>query len=304
MKGSTSRARPPRPARISLRRDARFIVLTGLSGSGKSEAIHALEDLGYFCVDNLPTALLPTLADRITERAAVVVDVRDRRFLDEFPRVFRRLRRRRGLRPVLMFLEANDAALVRRFSQTRRPHPMAPDRPPIEGILEERTRLETIRRMADHLVDTSDLTVHELRRAFQELSRGRSGRAKLVLTLLTFGYKYGVPLESDLVFDVRFLPNPYFVPGLRKQTGLDTAVQKYLSRIEATDEFLDRTSDLLQFLVPLYIHEGKAYLTIAFGCTGGRHRSIAIAEALRERLGRLRGVRLRVRHRDIAAEQG
>ena len=293
---------------LSLGRDARFIVVTGLSGSGKSEAIRALEDLGYFCVDNLPTSLIPTFAELAAdsvgriERAAVVVDVRDRYFLKQFPHIWKRLRRRRKLKPLLIFLEASDGALVRRFSQTRRPHPLAPNRPVVEGILEERARLDAIKRMADRVFDTSDLTVHELRHALMALSRGRSGRTKLVVTLLSFGYKFGVPLESDLVFDVRFLPNPHFVSGLRTLTGRERAVQQYLNRSDATRVFLDKASDLLKFLVPHYVHEGKTYLTIAVGCTGGRHRSVAIAELLRRRVERLGGVRLRIKHRDVAAE--
>ncbi|MBI2833526.1 MAG: RNase adapter RapZ [Acidobacteria bacterium] len=285
---------------------SRFIVLTGLSGSGKSQAIRALEDLGYFCVDNLPTTLIPTLAD-LSQRAgselskiAVVVDVRERTFLSEFPAVFKRLRATRGLSPVLIFLDASDSALVRRFSETRRPHPLASNRSVIEGIREERARLGPIRRMADQIVDTSDLTVHELRQAFLGVSRGSANRTQLVVTILSFGFKHGIPLDSDLVFDVRFLPNPHFVPGLRKLSGKDGAVKRYLDRSASTKEFIDRTAGLLRFLVPQYVSEGKSYLTIAVGCTGGRHRSVAIAEALAARLTRMKGIRLRVRHRDMA----
>jgi UPF0042 nucleotide-binding protein len=287
---------------------ARFIVLTGLSGSGKSQAIRALEDLGYFCVDNRPVSLIPTLADLTlragTEiaKAAVVVDVREGAFLDRFPGIYRRLRSKPGLRPVLIFLEANDDALVRRFSETRRPHPLAPDRSAIEGIREERERLLPIRRMADEIVDTSSLNVHELRQAFLDLSRAGSAQARLVVTFVSFGYKHGIPVDSDLLFDVRFLPNPHFVPGLRRHTGRDAKVVRYLERSPATVEFLERATDLLRFLVPQYLREGKSYLTIGIGCTGGRHRSVAIAEALRRRVGSRPGVRTRVRHRDIATE--
>lgn len=287
------------------RRPARFVVLTGLSGSGKSQAIRALEDLGYFCVDNLPTTLIPTLADlTLTARAgiakaAVVVDLRDGLFLSQFPKVLRTLRSRRDLHPVLMFLEASDAALVRRFSETRRPHPLAPNRSVIEGILEERGRLGAIKRMADDILDTSDMTVHELRQVFMGLSGGRSGQARLVVTMVSFGFKHGIPLEADLVLDVRFLPNPHFVRSLRKRTGRDRAVRHYLERSPATHQFLEKTADLLRFLIPRYAGEGKSYLTIGIGCTGGRHRSVAIAEALRRRLARAGAVRLRVKHRDI-----
>jgi RNase adapter protein RapZ len=287
---------------------ARFIVLTGLSGSGKSQAIRALEDLGYFCVDNLPTVLIPTLAELSlragTEisRAAVVVDVREGTFLQQFPRIYRRLQEMPGLEPVLIFLEANDAMLVRRFSETRRPHPLAPDRSAIEGIREERKQLRAIRRMAHEILDTSEMTVHELRRAFLGLSRGKAEQARLVVTLLSFGFKHGIPVDLDLLFDVRFLPNPHFVPGLRRFSGRDRQVVDYLRKSPATREFLERTGGLLQFLIPQYADEGKSYLTIGVGCTGGRHRSVAIAEALRKSLARVEGARLRVRHRDIEME--
>src|SRR5579864_9701574 len=194
-----------------------FIILTGLSGSGKSQAIRALEDLGYFCVDNLPTTLIPTLA-KLSLRAggdmakvAIVVDVREGGFLSSFPKIFKRLRAMPRLNPVLIFLEASHAALVRRFSETRRPHPLAPDRPVSEGIRDERSRLNAIRELADEIIDTSDMTVHELRQFFMGLARERS-RARLVVTLLSFGFKHGLPVDADLVFDVRCLPNPYFVP--------------------------------------------------------------------------------------------
>jgi UPF0042 nucleotide-binding protein len=295
-------ARTPQPAA------GRFIILTGLSGAGKSQAIRALEDLGYFCVDNLPTPLMATLValsrrpETEMAKVAVIVDVRERAFLSRFPRVFRQLRAGSGLKPVLIFLEASDAALVRRFSETRRPHPVAPDRSPIEGIHEERVRLAPIRRLADHIIDTSDMTVHELRRAFMELSKGRQARRRLVVTLASFGFKHGVPVDCDLLFDVRFLPNPHFVPGLRARTGREPAVARYLGGFPATVEFLEKSMALLAFLVPQFVAEGKSYLTIGIGCTGGRHRSVAIAEALGEQLARLRAVRVRVKHRDIAAD--
>ena len=279
-----------------------FIVLTGLSGSGKSQAIHALEDLGYFCVDNLPTTLIPTLAklslraDGI-EKVAIVVDVRERNFLSQFPKIFKRLRAMRQLNPVLIFLDANNAALVRRFSETRRPHPLAPDRPISEGIRDERARMAAIRRLADEIVDTSDMTVHELRQFFMGLARERS-RARLVITLLSFGYKHGVPVDADLVFDVRCLPNPHFVPALRRRTGRDRAVAVFMERDPPAREFMDRLEDYVRYVMPYYIAEGKSYLTIAIGCTGGRHRSVMIAERLGRALVKVGG-RVRVRHRDI-----
>ena len=288
---------------------SRFIVVTGLSGSGKSQGIRALEDLGYFCVDNLPTTLIPTLAELSLRaggdmsKVAIVVDVREGTFLPQFPKVLRKLRAMRRLRPALIFLEASDAALLRRFSETRRPHPLAHNRPVIEGIRQERARLAAIRELADEIVDTSDLNVHELRQAFSVFSRDRSPRAPLVITLLSFGYKHGVPVEADLVFDVRCLPNPHFIKGLRQRTGRDRAVVQYMEQHQSTVEFLSRLVDFLRFLVPQHIAEGKSYLTIAVGCTGGRHRSVMIAEAVRRSLSGLEGVRLRVRHRDIDTGQ-
>jgi UPF0042 nucleotide-binding protein len=287
---------------------SRFVVLTGLSGSGKSQAIRALEDLGYFCVDNLPVSLLPMLAELTlragTEisRAAVVVDVREGTMLKEFPGIYRKLKSRKNLNPVLIFLEAAEPALVRRFSETRRPHPLSPDRSAIEGIREEREAMLPIRKLADHVVDTSEMTVHELRHTFTSVAAGRTPGAQLVVTVLSFGFKHGIPVDSDLLFDVRFLPNPHFVPELRPHTGRDAEVVRYLERSTATHEFLDHTLNLLRFLVPQYVHEGKAYLTIGIGCTGGRHRSVAIAEALKKGLSGIPGVRVRVKHRDIANE--
>jgi len=282
-----------------------FIVLTGLSGSGKSQAIRALEDLGYFSVDNLPTTLIPTLAKLSLrgggdiEKVAIVVDVREGNFVSQFPKVFRRLRKMRRLNPILIFLEASHTALVRRFSETRRPHPLAPDRSASEGIRDERARLNVIRGMADEIVDTSDMTVHELRQFFMGLSRGRS-RSALVVTLLSFGYKHGVPVDADLMFDVRCLPNPHFVPTLRPRTGRDRAVARFMEKDAATREFMDRLEGYLRYVVPHYIAEGKSYLTIGIGCTGGRHRSVMIAERLRRALADVPGARVRVRHRDVA----
>ena len=287
---------------------SRFVVLTGLSGSGKSQAIRALEDLGYFCVDNLPVTLLPMLAELTlragTEisRAAVVVDVREGKMLKEFPQVYRRLKTRKNLNPVLIFLEAAEPSLVRRFSETRRPHPLAPDRSAIEGIREERDAMRAIRKLADHVIDTSEMTVHELRHVFTGVAAGSTPGSQLVVTILSFGFKHGIPVDSDLLFDVRFLPNPHFVPALRPYTGRDPEVVRYLDRSSATHEFLGHTLNLLKFLIPQYAHEGKTYLTIGIGCTGGRHRSVAMADALRKGLAGIPGVRLRVKHRDIANE--
>ena len=281
-----------------------FIVLTGLSGSGKSQAIRALEDLGYFCVDNLPTTLIPTLAtlslrgDGDIDKVAIVVDVREGSFISSFPKIFRKLRKMPRLNPVLIFLEASHGALVRRFSETRRPHPLAPGRSASEGIRDERARLNAIRDMADEIVDTSDMTVHELRHFFMGLSRDRS-RAGLVITLLSFGFKHGLPVDADLVFDVRCLPNPHFVPALRPRTGRDRAVAVFMEKDASTREFMDRLEEYLRYVIPHYIAEGKSYLTVAIGCTGGRHRSVMIAERLKRALGQTPGARVRIRHRDM-----
>jgi UPF0042 nucleotide-binding protein len=285
---------------------ARFVVLTGISGAGKSQAIRALEDLGYFCVDNLPTTLIPTMAELASragsglEKVAIVVDVREGAFLSQFPKAFRRIQRMHGLRPVLIFLEARDAVLVRRFSETRRPHPLAKDRPVLDGIREERRSLKPIRAMADEIVDTSDLTVYDLRDVFMAVARGNARVRPLQVTLVSFGFKHGIPVESDLVFDVRFLPNPYFFPRLRLLSGRDRAVMAFMRRHPATHETIDRLAALLQFLIPQYADEGKTYLTVGIGCTGGQHRSVYVAEQLRRRLGSIGGVRLHVRHRDMA----
>ena len=295
---------PPGAAARRGRSGRPFIILTGLSGSGKSQAIRALEDLGYFCVDNLPTTLIPTLAKLALrggdiEKVAIVVDVREGNFLSSFPRVFERLRRMRGLNAMLIFLEASNSALVRRFSETRRPHPLAPKRSASEGIRDERARMMAIRAMADDIIDTTELTVHELRQFFMGLTRDRA-RAKLVVTILSFGFKHGVPNNADLAFDVRCLPNPHFVPTLRRRTGRDRAVVRFMERDAQTSEFIRRLEEYLAYVLPFYVAEGKSYLTIAVGCTGGRHRSVMIAERLRRGLARLEGTQVRVRHRDVA----
>ena len=301
-KAGTSVATPKAAVRTG--RGEPFIILTGLSGAGKSQAIRALEDLGYFCVDNLPTTLIGTLAKlalrgRSIDRVAIVVDIREGNLLSSLPKALTRLRRTPGLNPVLIFLEASTTALVRRFSETRRPHPLAPTRSPSEGIREERSRLAPIRALADEIVDTSDMTVHELRHFFMGLSRDRV-RPGLVVTILSFGFKHGVPVDADLMFDMRCLPNPHFVSTLRRRTGRDRAVVAFLERDPATREFVKRLEDYVTFVIPHYIAEGKSYLTVAVGCTGGRHRSVAVAERLRKALEGIDGARVRVRHRDVA----
>ena len=281
-----------------------FVVVTGLSGAGKSHALRALEDLGYFCVDNLPVALIPAFADlslkkRKRRPAAVVVDVREASELPRFPAVYKRLKRQHGRRIRLIFLEANDAAILRRFSETRRPHPLGAAQSVAEGIGAERRMLLPIRRLADQVVDTSKLTVHDLRRRILESAGGSATAAPLMVNVVSFGFRRGAPADADLVFDVRFLPNPHFVSALRPWTGQHKRVARYVLRTTAASRFLTLTQALLKFLVPQYIAEGKTYLTIAIGCTGGRHRSVAIAENIAGRLRRMRGVQVRVRHRDV-----
>ncbi len=298
--------RKPKLASRAARAD--FLVITGLSGAGKSQAIHAVEDLGYYCVDNLPVALLGNLhalhrREPAFAKVAVVVDIREREFLDAFPDVFAALRASADVPPALIFLEASPAVLHRRFSETRRPHPLAPDQPIADAIALERRKLRRLRAMADEVVDTSDLTVHELRQTFLDLSRDRRGRATLVLTFESFGFKHGLPLGADLVFDVRFLPNPHFVPKLRPQTGRDPQVKEFLERQPATMALLAKLKTFLRFLLPHYVAEGKSYLTVAIGCTGGRHRSVYVAEALSRAFGGTKGVTSRVRHRDAGREK-
>jgi UPF0042 nucleotide-binding protein len=282
----------------------RFVIVTGLSGSGKTHAIRALEDLGYFCVDNLPSQLIPTFADLASrgdsglERVAIVVDVREGGFLKEFPKVYRKLKATPGVEPRLIFLEANRSSLVRRFSETRRPHPLAPDRSVAEGIDEERRKMSHIRSLADLIIDTSNLTVHELRDVFARMTQSDRPRSEMVVNLVSFGFKHGPPLDADLVFDVRCLPNPHFVDRLRPLTGRDPKVVRFMRRHAATREYLDRLTSFLNFALPQYVQEGKSYLTVAIGCTGGQHRSVMVAEALKKSLSGAKNVRLRVKHRD------
>jgi UPF0042 nucleotide-binding protein len=279
-----------------------IVIISGLAGSGKSHAANALEDLGFFCVDNLPTTLLPGFVDFLKTsdrpKAALVVDMREPNFVAHFGRAFEKLKRQ-PVKVSLIFLEASDAALIRRFSETRRAHPLATNQPVREGILEERLALTSIRRLADLILDTSTLSVHDLKGYVQEhFGAGQEGRG-LVLTVLSFGFKHGLPAESDLVFDVRFLKNPHFEPRLRRLTGLDPKIIRYLKRAPGTLEFQAKLTDFLGFVVPHYVREGKAYLTVAIGCTGGRHRSVMIARELAQDLEGLEGVRIRLRHRDI-----
>jgi UPF0042 nucleotide-binding protein len=296
----------PRVDRRKERRQPQILVITGLSGSGKTHVARALEDVGWFCVDNLPSALIPTFADLVAghselQRSALVVDIREPEFLKQFPRVLRHLRSR-GVSISLLFLEADEKVLARRYNETRRPHPLAINQPAIEGIREEREALKPIRKVADLVLDTSDYTVHQLRDYIREHYDVRHQAPPIVLSVMSFGYKFGVPSEADLVFDCRFLPNPNFVPSLKALTGNHAPVVRYMKRQPDTDVFLKKLRGFLGYVLPRYVKEGKSYLTVGVGCTGGRHRSVMIANALGQWLER-QGYPVKVRHRDLRQEQ-
>jgi UPF0042 nucleotide-binding protein len=279
-----------------------LLVITGLSGSGKTNVSRALEDAGWFCVDNLPTALVHSFAELLRSspqlrRSALVVDVRERGFPEAFPGVYRDLKKA-DVDASLLFLEADERTLLRRFSETRRPHPMAGNAPAIEGIRAERQALQPIRKMSDVILDTSRYTVHQLRDYVRERYDVRAEGRKMVVSVLSFGYKYGIPPEADLVFDLRFLANPNFVPELRRLTGNDEPVLRYLKQQPETDAFLRRVLSLVRFVLPRHEREGRSYLTIAVGCTGGRHRSVMMANAVGAAVKR-RGYPVRVYHRDV-----
>ncbi len=299
------RAASPGLGREDRRKEPRILIITGLSGSGKTHVARALEDIGWFCVDNLPTALIPRFADLIRDSeelkaSALVVDMREREFLRQFPHVLRGLRTQ-GIAVTLLFLESAEKVLQRRFSETRRPHPLAINQPAIEGIREEREALRPIRKMADMILDTSDFTVHQLRDYIREHYDVRTDAPDLVVSVMSFGYKYGVPSEADLVFDCRFLPNPNFIPKLKPLTGNHAPVIAYMNKQADTGRFLVELRRFLSYVVPRYIKEGKTYLTIGVGCTGGRHRSVMISNKVADSL-KGKGYAVRVRHRDLRQE--
>ena len=277
-----------------------LVIITGLSGSGKASALKAFEDLGYYCVDNLPVDLIPRFAELAvqsleTRRTALVVDVREGSKLEKLPTIVKSVRRM--IPTMVIFLEATDASLLRRFSETRRPHPFGADSPVRSSLNAERRRLKSIRAIADWVVDTSKFNVHELRAHLTERFQKKSSDKNILVSCVSFGFKHGVPEDADLVFDVRFLPNPHFVPEFRPLTGRDPRVAKYIRSFPQTQEFINRISELLVYLLPHYVREGKSYLTISFGCTGGQHRSVMIAEAVGKHL-RKAGYRVKVVHRD------
>jgi UPF0042 nucleotide-binding protein len=278
-----------------------LVIVTGISGAGKASALKAFEDLGFHAVDNLPLGMLAEFARLIcksaeVERAAIVVDVREGATLDRLPDILKEVRKLLPTRVV--FLDAQDAVLVRRYSETRRPHPLRRSETVSRSIVEERQLLDPIRNVADTLIDTSNFNVHELRAHIQSRFGKEERKPQLFISCLSFGFKNGVPLDADIVFDVRFLPNPHFVPEFRKRTGKDPKVAAYVRSFPQTEEFLERVSELMLYLLPHYVDEGKSYLTVAFGCTGGQHRSVMMAEEVKKRLKKA-GYQVKTAHRDI-----
>ena len=291
----TSAVRPSVPA-------TDLVIVTGMSGSGKGSVLKVFEDLGYYCVDNLPVDLIPKFAElcrNSTEipRAALVVDIREGGGLRRFPPLYRELRRQ--MPTLLIFLQATDEILLRRFSETRRPHPLSGKMSLRQGIAAEREQLRTIRKLADLVVDTSRFNVHELRAFITDHFRNAASQRSMLISCVSFGYRYGLPPDSDLVFDVRFLPNPNYIPQFHHLSGKHPKVATYIRSFPQTQEFSQYISELLAYLIPLYVREGKSYLTIAFGCTGGRHRSVMIAETIGRGLVK-QGFRTKIVHRDIA----
>jgi UPF0042 nucleotide-binding protein len=286
------------------RREMTLVIITGHSGAGKSEAIAAFEDGGYFCVDNLPPRMIAGLGELFihegsgVERAAIVSDVRGGEYFEELLQVVEDLERD-GPEPKLLFLEADEETLLDRYKETRRRHPLAPEGRIVDGIRAEREMLAPLRERADIVIDTTDLTGHELRRRIAEELLGTERDEKLALTLLTFGFKNGPPRDADLTLDVRFLPNPHYDLELRPLTGQDEAVRQYVESGTQAGEFYGRLMPLLEFLVPAYVAEGKSHLTIAIGCTGGRHRSVTVADRIRRDLEQRDDVVVRVKHRDV-----
>lgn len=280
-----------------------IVIITGLSGSGKTSAVKAFEDVGYFCVDNLPIQLIPTfvqLCDRSDEtlsRAAIVIDIREKEFLPQFPHIYQTLKKR-NIHLTILFFEANDETIRRRFSETRRPHPLNQEKKHLaQAIAAERALLAPLRALADMVVDTSDRNVHALRQYLIEQFSSNGRGLELQILIMSFGFKHGLPPNMDLLFDVRFLPNPHFVAELRHLTGKHPQVAAYINQSPDTQETLRRLQDLLEFLLPHYRREGRSYLTIGIGCTGGRHRSVMVAEVLRRFLRR-KGYKVKVQHRD------
>lgn len=281
--------------------DARFLIITGLSGSGKTVVGRFLEDLGYYCIDNLPTKLIPRLVDLWTrkeveiEKVVLVVDIREAGFAKEFPVVLQVIQKK--VQPYLIFLEASDEVLLKRFSESRRPHPLASKKSVREGIALERKRLAEIKNLSDEVLDTSNTNLAELKEILTRQFLRKRGLS-LQIVVISFGYKYGIPLDSDLVFDTRFLPNPHYVDNLRTKTGKNVNVKEYVLQAKETQSFLIRLLKFVDYLIPRFEDEGKSYLTISVGCTGGKHRSVVLADRLKDHL-KDRKYRVRTYHRDI-----
>jgi len=282
-----------------------MIIITGLSGSGRSAALKAFEDIGFYCVDNLPLVLLPAFVEysrsaQEMPRSAIGIDIREKGFSSQFPDLYRKIKAS-GKRSEILFLDASDQTIVRRYSETRRPHSLAKGTTPLlDAIKKERAALAEVRQLADQIIDTSDYTVHDLRQTIERHYSSGEGDRPMAITLVTFGYKYGVPYDLDLMFDLRFLPNPHFVPELRPYTGEDARVREFIMARPDTVEFLTRLQGFLEYLLPRYRHEGKSYLTIGLGCTGGRHRSVSVAVMIAESLRRS-GYEVNIKHRDMGA---
>ena len=277
-----------------------LVIITGMSGSGKASVLKAFEDLGFYCVDNLPIELIRRFAELAKqsteiEKTALVVDIREGDQLKKLPEIIRSLKKQ--VKTTVLFLEASDDVLLRRFSETRRPHPLAGEATVKAALAKERKHLKPIRELADFVVDSSKFNVHELRAHITEKFASGGTEKNIMVSCVSFGYKAGVPTEADLLFDVRFLPNPHFVPEFRPFTGRHPSVAKYIRSFPQTQEFIDRISELLIYLIPHYVREGKSYLTIGFGCTGGQHRSVMIAEEVKKRLAK-GGYKVKVIHRD------
>ncbi|MDX9746473.1 MAG: RNase adapter RapZ [Syntrophales bacterium] len=266
-------------------RPIRIVIITGLSGSGKSTVLRALEDIGFYCVDNLPVVLLPQFLsvqaapERAVDRVALVMDLREKSFLEEYQRIFTQLKQQ-GYTIEILFLDSTDDGLVHRFSETRRIHPLAPKGSIMEGIQRERAKLMPLKNMADRVIDTTPLNVHQLKEVIQRAYIADGVLKRLLIYVTSFGYRYGIPMDADIVFDVRFLPNPYFVEELKRRDGQDTTVREYVFSTDESVRFVEKMTDLMGFLLPLYEKEGKSRLNIALGCTGGRHRSVAMANRL------------------------
>lgn len=282
---------------------ANIIIITGYSGSGKSTALAALEDVGFFCVDNMPVALLPEFLELVSESNpefagfGFVMDLREKRFIDNYQDIFQLLREK-NYEPQILFLEADEPSLIQRYSQTRRQHPLAQGLSVAEGIRAESTRLSGLRKEAHQVIDTSHYNVHELKKRIFDIAQKSRKTAFITISLLSFGFKFGVPKDADLVMDVRFLNNPYFVPELKALTGESEEIQQFVMKDPHAASFLEKFLNLLDWLLPLYEKEGKAYLTIAIGCTGGRHRSVSIAKAIYKHILGL-GKQVSISHRDI-----